>query len=110
MQYISSAWAISPVLAPFTGVYLVHFWTWRACFYFILFYILLCILLVTFFVNETITEKRELSISEFRFWLLAMVRSKMFCVSLLLCLLSYASLLVFLVQGPFFNSETNGVE
>ena len=43
MQYISTAWAVSPVIAPFFGGYFVHFFDWQVCFYFILAYMLLSI-------------------------------------------------------------------
>ena len=109
MQYISTAWAISPVIAPFLGGYLVHFWNWKTCFYFILFYMFLCLILVSSFVDETIKEKKEISISEFRSCLMTMIRSKVYNMSLLLCLLSYSSVLVFLVQGPFLIQRRLGL-
>ena len=52
MTYISTAWALGPIIGPFIGGYLQHLFNWKFNFYFYAIYgVLLC--LYIFIIKET---------------------------------------------------------
>ncbi|QTS83866.1 multidrug effflux MFS transporter [Coxiella endosymbiont of Amblyomma nuttalli] len=52
----SIIWALGPIIAPLIGSYLQHYFNWQANFYFLCIYGFILLLLVYFFLPETILE------------------------------------------------------
>ena len=61
-SYMTIAYSIGPVIAPFIGGYLQHFIGWHANFYFLLFYSLICLILVWRYFPETIIKRHAISV------------------------------------------------
>ncbi|MFW0072764.1 MAG: multidrug effflux MFS transporter [Coxiella-like endosymbiont] len=52
----SAVWALGPIVAPLIGGYLQHYFNWQANFYFLCIYGFILLLLIYFFLPETILE------------------------------------------------------
>ncbi len=57
--YNASAWALSPVLAPILGAYLLSYFHWQACFLFLAFYSVVVFTLMLFLLPETHTKHKR---------------------------------------------------
>jgi MFS transporter, DHA1 family, multidrug resistance protein len=60
MNYMTLCWAIGPIIAPAIGGYLQHFLGWRSSFYFLAIYAIIALLLVGYWLPETLREKKSL--------------------------------------------------
>jgi len=60
-NYLTIAFAVGPIIAPFIGGYLQHYIGWKANFYFILIFAFVLLLVVLFILYETIAETTRFS-------------------------------------------------
>ncbi len=100
-NYLAIVFALGPILAPFIGGYMEHYFGWQANFYFLLSYQTLCFGMVVFMLAETLKAPRPFSIKHL--WknyqqLLQHITYRRF--TLLACLL-FAGSFLFSATGPF---------
>lgn len=101
LSLMSIVWSAAPVLAPFVGGYLQHFFSWRANFFVLAGYGLVMLLLEWAFSGETIRAFRQLKwktvFQDYRF----MFQDRLFVSGLLICGLSYGTTMIFGLSGSF---------
>ena len=100
-SYITISYSIGPIIAPFIGGYLQHYFSWQANFYFLLIYCLFCLVLVVFFFPETIQKRHKLSISSVCKKYYSMFSHIEFVGGIICLSAMYALLMLFNLVGPF---------
>lgn len=100
------AWSLSPIIAPIIGSELIHLFNWKACFFALASYSLAAIILVHFFVVETNLSLKRLCVSTLKNSVVTILRTRDYLAGLFLVILSYSSLTVFYVLGPFIIQNT----
>lgn len=107
-NYATISFALGPILGPFIGGYLQHYFGWRANFIFILCYAFITLLLVVFVYHETIAQKRRFSVLHLWHNYCEVCKNRLFVVSCIFtaCLFGYTAF--FNVSGPFLIEVTLG--
>lgn len=98
--YISVTWSVCPIVAPILGGYLQHFFDWRSLFVVQTIYCLFLLLLIKYFLPETIQHSQHLSqklIKNFK----TIVTSNVFIGAAICRALSFAIVLLFSLTAPF---------
>ncbi|MCK4869738.1 MAG: multidrug effflux MFS transporter [Gammaproteobacteria bacterium] len=101
MIYLSTSWALGPIIGPFIGGYLQHYFNWQADFYFFGIYGLFIFAYAIFAVPETNRYKQSLRPMAMLKMVATVVRHPIFICATVIPSLSYAALVVFNVVGPF---------
>ena len=94
-------WAIGPVIAPFIGGYLQHYYGWHANFYFLMGYAVI-ILFASFSLPETLTNKIEMSKAVILHSYKTVLLSKPFWAGVIYMGVVYSIITIFNTVGPFF--------
>lgn len=101
MTYVSISWSLGPIVGPFIGGYLQHYFNWQADFYFFGCYGVLLFFYIFFLVPETHTNLSPLNPRNIYQAITSVIKQPIFlCYSLMLAL-TYAALVIFSVVGPF---------
>ncbi len=100
-NYISTTYAIGPIIAPIIGAYLQHYFGWQMNFYFLGAYALICCMLALFFVPETLAEKCSWSFTHWVNSSKKVLRQKEFWMVTLIIGSIYDLLILFNVVAPF---------
>lgn len=110
-NYLSSVtivWSLAPIIAPFIGGYLQDHFGWTANFYFLALYCTALLLLDLLFSGETITHKKTFSTKYLYQELHMMLKTSDFLYILLLCGVSFASVMFYNLSGPFIIEHKFG--
>ncbi|WP_018630207.1 MFS transporter [Niabella aurantiaca] len=98
---LSIVWSAAPILAPFLGGYLEHFFGWRANFYFLAIYGLVLLILEACFSGETLKERRPFRLAMLVGSYRQMLAARDFSYGILVLGLSYSMVIVFNMAAPF---------
>ncbi len=98
---LSIVWSSAPILAPFLGGYLEHFFGWRSNFYFLGFYSLILLILEGIFSRETIKEKRPFRLDVILGTYRQLLGAKDFSYGIIILGLCYSMVIVFNMAAPF---------
>lgn len=99
--YMSTAWALGPILAPALGGYFQVYWGWKAAFYFFTTYGLFLMFLILFYLPESKTETSDFRLSTV-FEHYKIVLSNTSFLGYLICMsIVYSLLTLFNTIGPF---------
>lgn len=101
MNSISVSWALGPILGPFIGSYLHHYFNWQANFYFFGLYGLVIFLFVFFLIPETHFKLLCFNRRDLGHAIATIITNKLFLIYSFLLALTYATLVIFNVVGPF---------
>jgi len=101
LSLISIVWSAAPVIAPFIGGYLQHYFDWQANFYVLAVYGAIMLVLEWLFSGETVKEYRPFRFSSIKRDYGIMLRTRVFAAGLLLCGLSYGTTMIFGLTGAF---------
>lgn len=101
LYYMTMSFALGPMLGPFIGGYLQHYFGWQANFLFILGFIVIMILLVSFTITETIREKSTFSFHHFWKNPAIIMQNRFFTSCTLISGTVYAYTMIFNIAGPF---------
>lgn len=104
--YVTSAWGIGPIIAPWLGGSLMYYFDWHACFYFLFFYGVFIYLLSAFLLPETNCSSLVFNSKEIRKSCIEIFSSKHFFLPVIIMGLSYLTLVCFGILGPYFFVET----
>lgn len=104
MNCFSLSWSIGPIIAPFIGGYLQHYFNWQANFYFFGTYGVL-ILIYMIWLTETHTQLLPLCLKHICQSIKMMLTHKLFLLYSVLCSLTYAFLVVFNMIAPFLIED-----
>jgi MFS transporter, DHA1 family, multidrug resistance protein len=99
--YLTMAWGIGPIIAPFIGGHLQYYFGWQSNFYFLCFYALFALILVIKFVPETIKNKKPLSLSAVINVYGEIFSNRVFIGSVLCLIMCYAFIITYNVMAPF---------
>lgn len=102
------AWGSGPVISPFIGSYLTHFWSWKAVFIALAIYAFIGWLLVTFCLPETLQTKSKRSVAYYFSAYKETLTHSRFLASMGPILASYLVLIWFAMVGPFFIQHELG--
>ena len=107
-NYTTISFALAPIVAPYIGGYLQHFFGWHASFIFIIIYQLITLLLLLVGFEETLKMRQKLSLKYFTGSYSQIFTNKHYivCVAFLSVLMGYFSL--FSIMGPFLVQDTLG--
>jgi Bcr/CflA subfamily drug resistance transporter len=105
MTYISTSWAIGPIIGPFIGGYLQSFFNWQASFCFFGLYGLCVFIYAALFLTETHFELAPLHFRKMGKTILQVILHSAFIRYSLIASLIYAILVVFNVIAPFFVQD-----
>lgn len=106
MTYITTSWAVGPIIGPFIGGYLQSFFNWQANFYFFGIYGLFIFTYAAIFLSETHLQLAPLHFCKMAKTILQVIVHSTFIRYSLIASLIYAILVVFNVIAPFFVQET----
>lgn len=101
LSLMSIVWSAAPVLAPFAGGYLQHYFNWQSNFYVLAGYGFFMLLLEWIFSGETIAGFRPLKIKAILKDYQFMFRDRLFVAGLVICGLSYGTTMLFGLSGSF---------
>jgi len=99
--YITISYSLGPIVAPFIGGYLQHYFSWQANFYFLFIYCAVCFILVIFFFPETIQVYHQLNIKSISQKYYSMFSHVEFISGIICLSCMYALLMLFNLVGPF---------
>ena len=99
--YMTIAWALGPIIAPFMGGYLQHYFGWKASFFFLTGYSFLLLIGVILLLPETHLNLASLNLSRIKENISNILRSPGFMSASIILGLIYGIILVFNVAGPF---------
>ena len=99
--YITTAWAISPVIGPVIGGYLQTYIGWHAGFYFLALYAFICFILILTFIPETHAHKQSLKLINLLKNYREVAVDRVFLKNTLGLMLTFSAINVFNVLGPF---------
>lgn len=101
---MSTIWAIGPVVAPFIGGYLQHYFGWHANFYFLMAYAVL-MLLLTLRLPETLPERLPLAIKSLLHHYRSILSHRQFWGGFIFMGAVYSLIVIFNVFGPFYIQQ-----
>jgi Bcr/CflA subfamily drug resistance transporter len=108
MSYISISWALGPILGPFIGGYLQHYFNWQASFYFFSLYGLVVFVYIFIALPETLQQLQPLCLRGIYNTSKYIITHPIFIISTTLLTLVYAILIIFNIVGPFLIQVTLG--
>ena len=100
-NYCAISFALGPIVAPFLGGYLQHYFGWQANFIFILVYALLLACLVLFIYQETLLNKKSFSMHHLWKNYHTILSHRYFLVSALFIGMAVGYTALFNLTGPF---------
>nr|WP_018299503.1 Bcr/CflA family efflux MFS transporter [Fangia hongkongensis] len=106
--YITAAFALGPIIAPFIGGYLQHYFNWHASFIFVLIYLVVLFIICLLFVPETINSKKNFSLSHLTHSYHTVLTNKKFVTGALLLSFFFGYVATFNVAGPFIIQNLMG--
>lgn len=101
LSYFTIVWSCGPILAPFLGGYLEHYFNWQANFYFIAGYALLVLVLDLLISGETLAQFKKIKLREVVANYRLMLSHESFILGIVILGLSYSVVMVFNIAGPF---------
>lgn len=101
LSYVSTSWALGPIVGPFIGSYLQHYFNWQADFYFFALYGLFILIEVSFFMPETHFDREAVHLIKMYQKMKVVISHPIFLISSIIISLVYALGVVFNVVGPF---------
>jgi MFS transporter, DHA1 family, multidrug resistance protein len=101
MNSISVSWALGPIVGPFIGSYLQHYFSWQANFYFFGCYGLAILFYTAIFIPETHFELVRFNSCNLRRFIISMLTNKLFLCYSAVLVFTYAALVIFNVVAPF---------
>lgn len=107
-NYNTICWAAGPVVSPFIGGYLQHYFGWEASFYFLLGYGIVIFISNLLWLPETHTKRTPLNFKRTKQNIKTILSHSIFISSVLLLSLSYSIITLFGVTGPFLIQEVLG--
>ena len=102
----TTAWALGPIVAPFIGGYLQHYFDWHAPFYFLMGYGLLIFAIAVLVLPETHLLPTKVNVQTLAVQLKTALRHPVFLSGSLIAGLSYGFIVIFNVMGPFLVQTT----
>lgn len=100
-SYMTIAYSIGPIIAPAIGGVLEYLWGWKSCFYFLVAYSFLGIIIVYYFIPETIGEKSPLDIRLILTRYISMLSQREYLANIVTLSLLNSALMLFALVGPF---------
>ncbi|RUA13122.1 MAG: MFS transporter [Flavobacteriia bacterium] len=108
LSIMSIVWSIAPIVAPFIGGYLQHYFNWQASFYVLAGYASVLLLLELFYSGETVPEfrpfKRKAILRDYGI----MLRTPMFIYGVICSGLCYGTIMIFNLSGAFIVEHGMG--
>ncbi|WP_150466814.1 MFS transporter [Francisella sp. SYW-9] len=106
INYMTIIWALGPIIAPFIGGHLQHYFGWKSCFYFFSIYGICVLLLVTFIYRETAKQTHKMSLGKAFSNYYEMATHNHFVLGTLCIGLLYSFLVIFSTVGVFVIEDT----
>ena len=100
-NYLTISFAMGPIVAPFIGGYLQHYFGWQANFYFVGIYAVCMLLFVLLLLPETISKKTPFSPMHLVHNYRTILSSPLFVVGSILAGMAFSYSVLFSVAGPF---------
>lgn len=108
LSIMSIVWSIAPIVAPFIGGYLQHYFNWQASFYALAGYASVLFLLELLYSGETVWEfrpfKRKTILKDYG----TMLRTPMFLYGVICSGLCYGTIMIFNLSGAFIVEHGMG--
>ena len=101
MSYVTSAWALGPVIAPIIGAHLASTWSWHASFYFLSIYGAFLLIIGSVILQETKLDKVPMKPDVIFSNLKILLKSFAFIRASLMVMSLYSFLIIFNTLGPF---------
>lgn len=109
-SYLTSAWALGPILAPVVGGYLQTYFHWQAVFYILLAYAGFFLVLAWRFLPETLPTRKPLD-AKHLLGNYKMILSHTGFIGIVIGLAcSYSTMIIFSLSAPFIVQTTLGFE
>jgi len=105
-NYLMISFALGPIIAPFLGGYLQHYFGWQANFIFILVYIILIALLLLFVYRETLVNTKPFSMDHLWKNYHKILSNRYFLVCSLFVAMAWGYGAIFNVTAPFLIQTT----
>lgn len=97
-----TAWALGPIIAPVIGGYLQHYFNWQASFWFLSIYGAILLILIYFFIPETIKHLTPFRAKHHLHNFLKIAKHPIFFITAFALSLGYAMMLIFNLVAPYF--------
>lgn len=100
--YVTSTWGVGPIIAPWIGGILAHYYGWKSCFYFFSGYGCILLILNGFVLKETNHNKTELQIKHILSSCVSIIKDKNFITPVIMMCLAYTILISYGILGSYF--------
>lgn len=108
LSIMSIVWSIAPIVAPFIGGYLQHYFNWQASFYALAGYASVLFLLELLYSGETVREFRPFKRKAILKAYGTMLRTPMFIYGVVCSGLCYGTIMIFNLSGAFIVEHGMG--
>jgi len=108
MNLVTISWALGPILAPAIGGYLQHYFGWRACFYFMLGYALIALVLVCTAYKDTLQEPAPFALPVIAKNYLSLAKDRLLILNLIIAGVMAAFIVLFNIVAPFLVQTVLG--
>lgn len=105
VTYMAFGWSIGPIIAPFIGGYLQHYFGWQACFYFLLIYTAIIFVMITVFMPETSHYRHDFKLFSILKRYKKMLTNKEYLTALITNGLLYSMVILFMTVVPFLTKK-----
>ena len=99
--YSNIAWGVGPIIAPFIGGYLQHYFGWQAPFYFLMGYGFIIFLIVLLILPETNLNPHRIDATTVVLRMKVALRHHAFIGGIILCGLLFSIIITFNIIAPF---------
>ncbi len=106
MTYISISWSLGPIIGPFMGSYIQHYFDWQANFIYFGIYGLSIFIYAAITLPETIKEQHPLVFTNILSTIVNILKNKSFVLGSIIASLFYAVIASFNIVGPFLIQVT----
>lgn len=106
MSYISISWSLGPILGPFIGSYLQHYFGWQANFVYFGVYGLFILIYAYIALPETHKQQQPLNFINITTTIINILKNRVFVVGAIILALFYSVIASFNIVGPFLIQVT----
>lgn len=101
LSMFSIIWATAPIIAPFAGGYLQHYFGWESNFYFLGIFAIVVLLLELLYSGETIQNKMQFNLKSIAEVYMTMIKTTSFTLGIVMLGLAYCMVMIYNMTGPF---------
>ena len=101
LSMFSIIWATAPIVAPFAGGYLQHYFGWESNFYFLAGFAIIILILELLFSGETLQNPMAFKLKGIALVYAEMIKTTSFILGIVMLGFAYCMVMIYNMTGPF---------